>query len=283
MADGRGAARARASSPREHAGKRSLCLIECLTLWLTGLLCTAGPAELERERAALLTAVQEVAGRLDHREQRDRAGHRPDRCAVSRRFQWRRRVSYTKTSPRSATGLRWWQQGCRMTLKGYPRDGGEAGWIPARPPDQSAMRAALARQDQLTKPRGALGRLEEVAIRLAAMQGRERPSVDQVHIAVFAADHGVASEGISAYPQSVTVEMLRQLLAWGAAISVLAQELSATLDSRGRRHGARSRPLPHVIAKRAGAGTSNLSREAAMSASQQAIALDAGYEAVERP
>jgi hypothetical protein len=92
------------------------------------------------------------------------------------------------------------------------------------------MRVALARQDQLTKPRGALGRLEEVAVRLAAMQRRDRPSVDEVHIVVFAADHGVASEGVSAYPQSVTVEMLRNFSRGGAAISVLAQELGATLE-----------------------------------------------------
>jgi len=144
------------------------------------------------------------------------------------------------------------------------------------------MRAALTRQDQLTKPRGALGRLEEVAVRLAAMQRRERPSVDQLHIAVFAGDHGVASEGVSAYPQSVTVEMLRNFSRGGAAISILAQELSATLDvvDVGTAHDPG--PLPNVIAKRAGAGTSNLSQEAAMTASQQATAFEAGYEAVER-
>jgi nicotinate-nucleotide--dimethylbenzimidazole phosphoribosyltransferase len=144
------------------------------------------------------------------------------------------------------------------------------------------MRVALARQDQLTKPRGALGRLEEVAVRLAAMQRRDRPSVDQVHIVVFAADHGVASEGVSAYPQSVTVEMLRNVSRGGAAISVLAHELGATLEvvDVGTAHDPG--PLSHVIAKRAGAGTSNLSREVAMSASQQATALEAGYDAVER-
>jgi nicotinate-nucleotide--dimethylbenzimidazole phosphoribosyltransferase len=153
---------------------------------------------------------------------------------------------------------------------------------PAAPLDPSAGRAALVRQDQLTKPRGALGRLEEIAVRLAAMQRRERPSVDQVHIAVFAADHGVASEGVSAYPQSVTVEMLRNFSRGGAAISVLAQELGAVLEvvDVGTAHDPG--PLPHVIANRAGAGTSNLSREAAMSASDQTTALEAGYAAVER-
>lgn len=144
------------------------------------------------------------------------------------------------------------------------------------------MRAALAREDRLTKPHGALGRLEEVVVRLAAMQRRERPSVDQVHIVVFAADHGVASEDVSAYPQSVTMEMLRNFSRGGAAISVLAQELGATLEVVDVGTVLDPGPLPHVIARRAGAGTSNLSRQAAMSELQQTIALEAGYEAVER-
>jgi len=144
------------------------------------------------------------------------------------------------------------------------------------------MSAALARQDQLTKPRGALGRLEEIAVRLAGMQRRERPSVDRVYVVVFAGDHGVAKEGVSAYPQSVTVEMLRNFSRGGAAISVLAQELGATLEvvDVGTAHDPG--PLPRVIARRAGTGTSNLSQEAAMSEGQQAIALEAGSEAVKR-
>lgn len=100
--------------------------------------------------------------------------------------------------------------------------------IPA--PDQDARAAALARQSRLTKPAGSLGRLETVAVHLAALQACERPSLDRVHIAVFAADHGVAAEGISAFPQAVTGEMLRNFAGGGAAIAVLARELGATLE-----------------------------------------------------
>ena len=157
-------------------------------------------------------------------------------------------------------------------------------WLdaPAASLDQSALDAALARQAQLTKPRGALGRLEQVAVLLAAMQSRERPFVDPVRIVVFAADHGVASDGVSAYPQSVTVEMLRNFSRGGAAISVLAKELGATLEVVDAGTARDPGPLPHVISRRAGAGTSNLSAAAAMSASQRATALETGYEAVRR-
>ncbi|HTS54270.1 MAG TPA: nicotinate-nucleotide--dimethylbenzimidazole phosphoribosyltransferase [Burkholderiales bacterium] len=159
-----------------------------------------------------------------------------------------------------------------------------ADWLraPAAPLDQAAERAALARQDQLTKPRGALGRLEEMAIALAAMQGRERPSVDRVRIVVFAADHGVAAEGVSAYPQAVTVEMVRNFSRGGAAISVLARALQAELEVADVGTARDPGPLRNVISHRAGPGTANLSREAAMTQSQCGIALQAGYEAVQR-
>lgn len=153
---------------------------------------------------------------------------------------------------------------------------------PPAPLHDAAMRAALARQNQLTKPPGALGRLEQLAVRLAAMQANERPSLDRVRIVIFAADHGVAAEGVSAYPQAVTVEMLRNFSRGGAAISVLAQELQAGLEVVDVGTLRDPGVLPQVISQRVAAGTANLSREAAMSTSQRAAALDAGYEAVER-
>jgi nicotinate-nucleotide--dimethylbenzimidazole phosphoribosyltransferase len=105
-------------------------------------------------------------------------------------------------------------------------------WLaaPSRVPDHAAARAAAARQDTLTKPPGSLGRLEALAVQLAGLQGRERPSAARVWIAVFAADHGVAAEGVSAFPQAVTGEMLRNFAGGGAAIAVLARELGATLE-----------------------------------------------------
>ncbi|RZA10551.1 MAG: hypothetical protein EOP02_34170, partial [Proteobacteria bacterium] len=96
--------------------------------------------------------------------------------------------------------------------------------------DAQAYENALARQQQLTKPAGSLGQLETLAVQLAGLQGRVKPSVDQVWIAIFAGDHGVVAEGVSAYPQAVTGQMLLNFVSGGAAISVLARQLDAQLE-----------------------------------------------------
>ncbi len=101
---------------------------------------------------------------------------------------------------------------------------------PCAPIDTDAADAAHRRQQQLTKPPGSLGQLEDLAIRLAALQGSERPGLERVWISVFAADHGVAAEGVSAFPQAVTGEMVRNFAHGGAAIAVLARTLGAHLD-----------------------------------------------------
>ena len=146
----------------------------------------------------------------------------------------------------------------------------------------AAVNAAEERQGQLTKPPGSLGRLEKLAVRLAGMQAAEKPSLERVHISVFAADHGVAAEGVSAFPQEVTVAMIANFANGGAAISVLAKNLGATLEVVDV--GAVSEPpaLPGVITARAGNGTANFAQQAAMSEEQLAIALDVGREAVGR-
>ena len=84
---------------------------------------------------------------------------------------------------------------------------------PCQPLDTVAKNKASARQQMLTKPTGSLAVLEQVAIDLAAMQGCERPVLDSVWIAIFAGDHGVVAEGVSAYPQAVTGQMLRNFVA----------------------------------------------------------------------
>jgi len=88
-------------------------------------------------------------------------------------------------------------------------------WLsdPITSPDVVMMEQALERQQQLSKPPGSLGQLEQLACRLSAMQGRTKPQLDKVQISVFAADHGVVEEGVSAFPQSVTVEMLKNFSA----------------------------------------------------------------------
>lgn len=156
-------------------------------------------------------------------------------------------------------------------------------WLntPCQLPDARVLEAALERQSRLTKPPGALGALEAVAVRLAGLQGREQPCVDKVCISIFAADHGVAEEGVSAFPQAVTAQMVQNFLVGGAAISVLARELGATLEVVDV--GVKT-PLSHpqLVSQRAGDGTANSALEAAMSQAQLHLALQAGVDALER-
>jgi nicotinate-nucleotide--dimethylbenzimidazole phosphoribosyltransferase len=157
-------------------------------------------------------------------------------------------------------------------------------WLetPCAIPAAAAAAAAQARQAQLTKPPGSLGALERLAVRLAALQGRERPAAERVWISVFAADHGVAGEGVSAFPQAVTGEMLRNFARGGAAIAVLARALAAhlevvnlgTVNDPGEIAGVRRA----VIAP----ATANFCETAAMTAAQLDAALAAGAASVRR-
>ncbi len=149
-------------------------------------------------------------------------------------------------------------------------------------PCQQTYQEALKRQAQLTKPPGSLGRLEELAVRLAAMQRTLYPRLDKIWITVFAADHGVAKEGVSAFPQSVTGEMVRNFANGGAAIKVLAREIGASLEIVDV---GTIQPLPGlrgVISRRVGCGTRNFVESEAMTESQLLMALQAGREASER-
>jgi len=89
-------------------------------------------------------------------------------------------------------------------------------------PDEASRAAAAARQAQLTKPAGSLGRLEDIALFFAAWQGRERPALNHGRAVVFAGNHGVTAHGISAYPAEVTAQMVANFKAGGAAINALA-------------------------------------------------------------
>ena len=152
---------------------------------------------------------------------------------------------------------------------------------PAALPDPIAELAARQRQTQLTKPPGALGTLESLAIRFASFQGTATPRLDRVHIAVFAADHGIAASGVSAYPQSVTAAMLRNFVGGGAAISVLARELGAALEvidvgTLGDPPGA------GVIDARIAPGTRDFTTGPAMSDDELTRALRTGVDSAER-
>jgi nicotinate-nucleotide--dimethylbenzimidazole phosphoribosyltransferase len=97
-------------------------------------------------------------------------------------------------------------------------------------PDEDARAAARDREDRLTKPAGALGRLEELAVWLAGVQGTCPPrALTRPRVVVFAGDHGVATSGVSAYPPEVTAQMVRNFLAGGAAVNVLARRADASV------------------------------------------------------
>src|SRR6201992_1611806 len=103
-------------------------------------------------------------------------------------------------------------------------------FAPVAPPDTTAAAAARARQDTLTKPRGALGRLEELSIWVSSCQGHCPPKqFERARIVVFAGDHGGARSGVSAYPPEVTSQMVANIAAGGAAIHALADVAGATV------------------------------------------------------
>jgi len=147
--------------------------------------------------------------------------------------------------------------------------------------DEDAQQQAEQRQTQLTKPVGSLGVLEHLAVQFAAWQGVQRPALEQIHISIFAADHGVAEEGVSAFPQVVTAEMVKNFVRGGAAISVLAQYHQATLEIIDV--GVKDFPLLNdVIRARAGNATNNIAKKNAMTEAQLQLALQAGRQAAER-
>jgi nicotinate-nucleotide--dimethylbenzimidazole phosphoribosyltransferase len=157
-------------------------------------------------------------------------------------------------------------------------------WLtqPVQALDAVCEQAARQRQGQLTKPPGSLGRLEELACRLAAMQRSAQPRLDRVCIVVFAADHGVAAEGVSAFPQAVTVEMVRNFARGGAAVSVLAHELGAALEVVNVGTVSDPGAMPGVVDQRVAAGTANFTHEPAMTEAQLHAALRVGADAAER-
>jgi nicotinate-nucleotide--dimethylbenzimidazole phosphoribosyltransferase len=144
------------------------------------------------------------------------------------------------------------------------------------PLDHTAREAARARQDQLTKPRGALGRLETLAIQIAGISGTPRPRIRQPMVVVMAADHGIARQGVSAYPVEVTPQMVLNFLAGGAAINVLARHVGAQVVVVDMGVAAELPPHPELLDRKLAPGTADFSRGSAMSRAQAQAALEAG-------
>ena len=150
-------------------------------------------------------------------------------------------------------------------------------------PATRALDAALRQKiDQKTKPLGALGRLEALALQIGRVQGTLTPTLAQPHIVVFAADHGAARAGISAYPQDVTWQMVENFLAGGAAINVFARAngIGLTVVDAGVAHefGPRENLLDAKVSR---GGTASYLDGAAMSAEQCATAMATGARIVQ--
>jgi nicotinate-nucleotide--dimethylbenzimidazole phosphoribosyltransferase len=123
--------------------------------------------------------------------------------------------------------------------------------------------------------------LETLAVELAALQHTDRPSADRAPIIIFAGDHGIAAQGVSAFPQEVTIAMLANFAGGGAAISVLARELGSTLEVVDAGTLAEA-PLPGVVTDKPRRGTRDFSKEAALEAAEVAFAFGCGQRAVAR-
>jgi nicotinate-nucleotide--dimethylbenzimidazole phosphoribosyltransferase len=151
------------------------------------------------------------------------------------------------------------------------------------PVDADAARAAQERLDRKTKPRRSLGKLEELACRLAAICRTSDPALPAKAIVVMAADHGVAAEGVSAYPPEVTTQMVANFAAGGAAINVLARQAGTRvvvidMGTKVEPQGSKTRPgaCTPVLDRRLAAGTANFTRGPAMSREQAIQAIDTG-------
>src|SRR5207247_8332093 len=134
-----------------------------------------------------------------------------------------------------------------------------------RPPASEAALEAQRHLDSLTKPPGSLGRLEEIALRLAALAGGP-PQVAQPVVFTFAADHGVVAEGVSAYPQVVTAQMVENFVRGGAAINVLARQAGARVIVADFGVVGPLPPAVGLVSCPIAAGTANIARGPAMRA-----------------
>jgi len=138
--------------------------------------------------------------------------------------------------------------------------------------------AAQAQQhlDRLTKPPGSLGRLEELAQRYVAITGMVPPRLERKAVIVFAADHGVAAEGVSAYPQEVTAQMVQNFLHGGAAINALARHADAEVRVVDIGVAAAIPALPGLLIRKVRPGTANMARGPAMSREEAQQCLEVG-------
>ncbi|HZU71038.1 MAG TPA: nicotinate-nucleotide--dimethylbenzimidazole phosphoribosyltransferase [Ktedonobacteraceae bacterium] len=145
------------------------------------------------------------------------------------------------------------------------------------PLDTAAMEQARSRQQQLTKPAGSLGRLEDIAIQMAGISGQPLPDIKHKAVIVMAADHGVAREGVSAYPAEVTPQMVHNFLRGGAAINVLARAAGARVIVVDIGVAAEL-AHPDLISRKVTPGTASFSLGPAMTEAQMLEAVQVGID-----
>ena len=146
----------------------------------------------------------------------------------------------------------------------------------------AALQARLQHKiDHKTKPLGALGRLEGLALQLGLIQRSETVTLTQPQMVVFAADHGVAAEGVSAFPQAVTVQMVANMLAGGAAVNVFARQHGFALQVVDAGVAAELPAHPQLLPRKVAWGTRNVCVEPAMSSHEARAALCAGMQVVQ--
>ncbi len=144
------------------------------------------------------------------------------------------------------------------------------------PVSDTLLSAAAAKMDEKTKPLGALGRMEGLAVRMALIQNTLFPAIQQKNLFVFAGDHGIAEEGVSAYPSEVTAQMVDNFLNGGAAINVLCRHYGIDLKIVDMGVKKDFNPHPDLIMKKVAKGTKNFALEPAMTRDQVIAALENG-------
>jgi len=148
------------------------------------------------------------------------------------------------------------------------------------PLDSQAMADARLRQDILTKPQGSLGRLEELSIQLAGIQGKPIPQIRHKVIITMAGDHGVVAERVGNWPQEVTAQMVYNFLGGGAGINVISRQVGARIIVVDMGVATELGPNPQLLSRKIAFGTQNMSQGPAMTNEQAVKAIETGIEIV---
>jgi nicotinate-nucleotide--dimethylbenzimidazole phosphoribosyltransferase len=149
-----------------------------------------------------------------------------------------------------------------------------------KPMDNLSMETARARQDTLTKPQGSLGKMEDLSVKIAGIQGKPVPQIEHKAIITMAGDHGVVKEGVGNWPQEVTTQMVNNFLSGGAGINVLGRHTDTRIIIVDMGIAGELESHPQLISRKIATGTNNIVRGPAMTREQAIKALETGIEVV---